>query len=296
MQSSYAQQAANSVIEQSRLLQQQPSTLNTNVNANGVALAGTDDGAVADDSFGSQIILKNQERRLAFTINGDASFIYTSNVALTRRDTRSDGLYVGSAGFTWARAFSSHLEAQFAAHASGFRYANTPELDFENLGAGVGISWTTPRLPGVAAFARYDFTELLSTSGKQILRDHQFSIGAQKSFVFGRSHALMLGVLGSAGISDPHSARRDQIGAFIAYHIKLTRSVESDVAYSPAGNFYPNGRRDLTHVLSWNFKYRFNQWSEANLFFSFAENASNREVFEYTAWTGGAGAGLALRF
>jgi hypothetical protein len=292
----YAQVAANPAIERTRLQQQSAGLEQANVNADGMALADTDESAPADDSFGSQVMLKNQPRRRAFTIRGDAAFVYTSNVALTRRATQSDGIFVGNVGSTWTKAIGSNVEVQLAAHTSVFRYVKASELDFYNLGAGADISWATPRVPGFAAFARYDFTQLLNTRGRQILRDHQFSIGAQKAFVFGRSHALTLGLLGSAGISNPASAQRNQIGAFVAYHLNLTRSVGTDFAYSSAGNFYKNRRADLTNVLSWNLKYRFNEWSEGNLFLSFGDNRSNKGVFDYTVWTGGAGAGLTLRF
>ena len=118
----------------------------------------------------------------------------------------------------------------------------------------------------------------------------------QKTIAFNRSHGLAVGLGASAGISHPHSAQRNQIAAFGAYHVNLTRKLGADLAYSPAGNFYPNDRDDFTNVMSLNLKYRFNECSEANLFFSYGNNASSQGVFDYTVWTVGAGGGLALRF
>ena len=81
-------QVAVSAIDQSRLWQPPPAAPIPAVDTNGNAVGETTD--VADDSFGAQMILKDQERVRPFTLSGGSSIYYTSNVALTRRDTRDD--------------------------------------------------------------------------------------------------------------------------------------------------------------------------------------------------------------
>ncbi len=246
------QQPPSAAIEQSRLFRQSEITTAPGVDANGNRLPG--DGAAAassDDSFGAQVILKTQERPRPFQVSGGASLFYTSNVALTRDGARSDGFAVVDAGFAWSPKLDNNLEATVGVHSALFRYFNTSELDFENLGVSAGLAWTPPALRGFTLFGRYDFTELLNSDGNQILSDHTFTLGVQKAIAFGRSHGLAFGVLGSAGISDPFASQRDQVGGFLDYHLLLTRHLETDLLVRPAVYFYnAGGRTDFNQVIS----------------------------------------------
>ena len=291
-----AQQVPSS-IEQSRLLQgQQPIGVSTNVNADGTALGETS-GSSDDDSFGAQLILKNQERRRSFSLTGDTSLIYTTNVALTRQATQPDSFFVGTAGAVWMPKVATHFEAQVAAHASTFRYFNNSELDFTNFGAGAGLAYAIPSWSGFSIFARYDFTELLNRHGREVLTDQQFTLGAQKAFLLGRSHALTLGFAGSAGISDPHAVQRDLLGAFIGYHLNLTRSLETDLSYRFGLHFYNEASRiDRNQLLSWTLRYRFNAWSDVEAFLTYGNNRSDVSVFDYDVLTTGGGVSINVRF
>jgi hypothetical protein len=293
-----AQQAVSnsSAIEQSRLFQQTPTALSTSVNADGTAV-GDVANTSGDDSMGAQQILKEQPRVLTFSVGGDASAFYTSNAALTRRDTTDDMFFVVNGGASWTPPLGNHLEAQLAARGSLFRYNDNPTLDFESLGAGAGITWTPPQLAGVAVFARYDFTELLDRDGREILNDHEFTMGAQKVFALGRSHAIVAGITGAAGISDPSSAQRDQVAAFIGYHLRITRSFDTDLLYRFAYYFYnDSSRADRNQVFTWNFRYHITDWADATAFFSYGNNNSNRSVFDYDVISTGGGLGFNVRF
>ena len=289
-------QANDPAIEQARLFQKTPALTNTSVTADGMALGNADDEP-ADDSFGDQVILKSQPRPQSFVVSGDASIFYTDNVALTRRDTNDDSFLVLHAGGSWNPRIGPNLEAQFGAAAATFRYRETSELDFTNLGFGAGLFWTPEHLPGIAVFARYDFIELLNRHSDEILQDHEFTLGAQKVFVLGRSHAFSLGATGMAGISDPHSAQRDQLGLFAGYRLQVTRSVDTELFYRASVYFYnADGRRDLNQVASWNVRYHFTPWAEASAFVSFGSNRSSQSVFDYDVLTTGAGIALTVRF
>ena len=142
-----------------------------------------------------------------FSLSGGSSLYYTSNVGLTRRDALEDIFAVVNAAGTWTRRLHPEVELQIGLQASMFRYHRESQLDFNDLGAGFGLSWTPQSWSGVGIFARYDFTELIDRHGNEILRDHQFSLGGQKVFVLGRAHAFSLGALGSVGISTPVAAQ-----------------------------------------------------------------------------------------
>jgi hypothetical protein len=290
-----AQQAISS-IEQSRLFQQTPAPTSTNVTADGMALPAS--GSTSDDdSFGDQVILKSQPRLPTFVVSGDASFFYTDNVALTGHDRRDDTFLVGRVAAVWMPRIAPTLEAQVSASASTFRYNNTSELDFTNLSLGAGLSWTPQNLRGVVLFARYDFIELLNRHSDEILQGHEFTVGAQKVFALGRSHAISVGAFAMVGFANPDEAQRDQVGVFAGYRLMLTRAFEADVQYRLAGQFYNDAERnDLNQVLSLNLRYRITPWAEANASFSFGNNRSDHSVFDYNVVNTGAGVGLSVRF
>jgi hypothetical protein len=293
----YAQTSdQSSIIEQSRLYQQTPSSRPATVTANGTALPAGDDQN-ADDSFGVQQVLKNEERQPHWFVSANESLFYTSNAALTRRDTISDGLSVTDATAGWMTTLQPGLQLQVALRTSIFRYFDNSALDFENLGATVGASWAPRNTAGVAFFARYDFTELLDKHSRELLSDHEWTIGAEKAFVFGRAHALTTGVTAMFGISDPFREQRDQVGAFANYHVQLSRTVDVDLFYRLSGYFYNKGdRKDLNQALSAAAAYHLNRWASIAAFISFADNRSKHSVFDYDVFTTGGGVGLSIRY
>jgi hypothetical protein len=290
-----AQQAVPS-IEQSRLFQRNPGTTNTNVTADGAALPSSEP-LPEDDSFGDQEIFKTEPRVRTFALSGDASLFYTDNVSLTRRVRHAEAFFVGRAAATWTPRISPTVEAQIAASVSTFRYTESSELDFTNLSLGAGLSWAPQNLRGVALFARYDFIELLNRDSDEILQGHEFTVGAQKVFALGRSHAFTVGAFGMTGFANPDNAERDQGGVFFGYRLMLTRALEADLQYRLAGQFYDGAdHNDLNQVLSLNLRYRVAQWAEVNAFFSFGNNRSDRSVFDYNVLNTGAGVGVSARF
>ena len=294
LQCAHAQQAV-SPIEQARLFEELPTSTNTEVHANGMALANDD--TTSDDSFGAQLILKSQPRIPTFVVTGDASVFYTNNVALTRRDKIDDTFFVTNAGVSWTPLIAPRLEAQIAAHGSIFRYDSTSALDFENLGLGAGLSWNPDHFAGVGLFAHYDFTELIDRHSEEILRDHEFTIGAQKVFPLGRAHAFVAGATVMAGVTEPESAQRDQAGVFLAYRLQATRSLGVEFLYRFAGYFYNDpGRIDRNQLFSASVRYRLREWADINAFFSFADNCSDDSAFNYDAVANGGGLSATVRF
>jgi hypothetical protein len=289
-------QNSNPQIEQSRLFERTvPPT--ANVNADGMALPQEEESQSTDESFGKQQILKTQEKVRDFVVSGDASVFYTSNVALTRRDEIGDVFLVAGAGMSWTPRVNNELQMLFGARASIFRYYDTSELDFQSVGGGIGAVWTPRNAWGIGLIARYDFTELIDRHSNELLQDHEFSLDAQKIMVLGRSHALSFDVIGSAGISDPFSEQRDQIGFAIGYHLQVTRNLVADLGYRHSWYFYNDGgRTDLNQVFSLALRYYVTKWAAIEAFVSGATNNSNRSVFDYDVFNTGGGLGLTIRF
>ncbi len=290
--------AQNSTIEQARLFARPAGTESTGMTADGTPLPDGDKGNSDDDSFGAQQILKSQPpRNPEFSVSGDASMFYTNNVALTRRNTIDDGLFVSNAAFSWNHVVNPELQIQAGLHVSLFRYVNTSALDFENLGAGLGATWAPHNPWGLTFFGRYDFSELLDRHSRELLEDHEFTAGAQKAWVFNRTHALTAGVIGSVGISDPFAAQRDQIGGFAGYHLNLSRQMDAELTYRLSGFFYDGGGRDdLNQTVSVALRYHFAPWAEAGALLSFGSNRSSKSVFDYDVFNTGGSVGLTIRF
>lgn len=290
-------QDANAIIEQSRLFPKTAPAAGQNVNADGLALPEGDNAQATDDSFGAQQILKTKEKVRDFTIGGDASVFYTSNVALTHHDTISDSFFVADAAFSWTPRLSNQFQLQVGARASIFRYFDTSVLDFESVGAGIGGVWTPANAWGLVVVGRYDFIELLDKHSDELLQDHEFSLAVQKIFVLGRSHAVNVAVIGSVGISDPFAEQRDQIGFLLGYHLQLTRNLDTDIGYRHAWYFYNSGNRtDLNQVVSLGLHYHLTQWASVDGFVSGATNYSDNAAFKYNVFTTGGGVGLTIRF
>lgn len=290
----YAQQAL-SPVEQARLFKELPTSTNREFEANAPVLG--DDDTTSDDSFGEPVILQSQPRIRTFVITGDSSVFYTNNVALTPHNRIDDVFFVSNAGVSWTPVIAPHLEAQIAAHSSIFRYDKTSALDFQGLGLGAGLCWNPNHFAGVELFAHYDFIELIDRHSEEILRDHEFAIGAQKTFPLGRAHAFVAGASLIAGLAVPESAQRDQAGVFLAYRLQATRSLGVEVLYRFAGYFYNDpARTDRNQLLSVSAHYRLLEWADINAFFSFADNRSDDSAFSYDAATSGGGLSATVRF
>lgn len=287
----------NPAVETSRLFERTAPPTGGMVNPDGMTLPEGEGTTTEDESFGAQQILKTQQKPQDFTIGGSVSDFYTNNVALTRSHTISDSFLVGAAFFNWTPRINPELQFQFGAGASIFRYWDTTPLDFENIGTGAGLLWTPQNFWGIGILARYDFTELLDSASNEILQDHEFSVALQKLLVLGRSHSLTFGVIGSAGISDPFSEQRDQIGFAVGYHLQLTRQLGSDLGYRLSGYFYnEGGRNDLNQVFSLGLHYYVTPWASVDGYVTGAVNSSNRSAFTYDVISTGGGAGLTIRF
>ena len=290
-------QQAVSSITQSRLFTNPSAPGTTAFDANGNALdnsAGTSSG---DDSFGAQIILKNQEPSKSLTVFGDVAGFYTTNVDLTPNRTRSDFFLASNVGAAWRPMISRGLFADVSATSSIFRYDRAGELDFERITVGTGLTWLVPHTPEIVAFARYDFTELFDSDSNQLLQDHAFTMGGQRTFIFGRSHSLAAGISGVLGLSTPRSQERDQAGIYAAYHLQITRSLDADLLYRYAAQFYnEDGRVDHNQTLSFVIGYYPIRWLRIDASISAARNDSNRSAFAYDVLNVGSGVRLNIRF
>src|SRR2546428_9200135 len=135
----HGQQNAPS-ITQSRLFTNPAGPGTASFDANGNALPNRVPASSEDESFGTQIILKNQERPKIFSVFGDASVVYTNNVDLTPHRTRSDAFLAANAGAAWRPPISQGLALEISAASSVFRLYRDKGLDVERISAGTGLT------------------------------------------------------------------------------------------------------------------------------------------------------------
>jgi hypothetical protein len=290
----HGQQAVSS-INQARLFTTPSASAVAPVEPTGAA--AEDSSGAEDDSFGAQIVLKNQQRVPPLTLYANTSVFYTTNVDLAPQHTRGDAFLIADAGVAWRRALSQTLLADAVLGGSVFRYNRASELDFERLATGTGLTWAIPGGRGAVAFGRYDFTELLDKEGAELLRDHAFTAGAQKVFTFSRPHSLSLGIFGVGGISTPNSQEREQAGAFGGYHLQFSRSVGADLLCRYAAQFYTeNGRVDHNQTVALALSWTVTAWLRMDALVSAVRNDSNRPAFEYDALNSGGSVRLSARF
>ena len=129
------------------------------------------------------------------------------------------------------------------------------------------------------------------------MRDHEFTIGAQKGFRFGRVHDLVAGIALTAGVSEPESAQRDQAGLFLDYRLQVTRAIGLEFLYRFAGQFYNDtGRIDRNQIFSAAVNYRLWDGVGINAFFSLTDNRSDNSTFEYNAVNSGGGLSAVIQF
>ncbi|MDP9098492.1 MAG: hypothetical protein M3N48_05795 [Verrucomicrobiota bacterium] len=291
-------QQALSSITQARLFPNPNAPETVSVDANGTALPEEESASdLGDDSFGAQIILKNQERRRIYTVFADVSAYHTNNVDLNAAGSRSDSFLAANVGAAWRPAIRPDLIADFSGGISVFRYDRANELDFEKFWVGTGLSWAVPRAAGIIVFGRYDFSEVLDASSNELLQDHELSVGAQKIFVLGRSHFLATGLTGILGLSTPRSPQRDQAAIHAAYHLQITRSFDVDLLYRYAAQFYNEGGRiDRNQSLSLSMGIAATRWFRVAGSILAARNDSNQDAFEYDVFNVGGGLKMEVTF
>jgi hypothetical protein len=192
---------------------------------------------------------------------------------------------------------SPRLGAQVIAHASTFRYDSTSALDFTTFGLGAGLSWNPEHFADIGLFARYDFIEMFDRHAEEFLRDHELTIGAQKGFRLAPNHDLVAGIILGAGLSDPNSAQRDQAALFLDYRWQIIRGLGFDLLYRFGGYFYNDpSRTDRNQIISATLQYRLWEGAGINAFFSFTDNRSDDNAFDYRAVSTGGGISASVQF
>lgn len=248
--------------------------------------------------FGVQQLLREEDQPRYFQAFAEVSAFVTNNVALTPRDTLADAFLVATFGMGYQRPLARGLTWDANVQVSTFRYDDFPQLSFQSIDAGLGLTYHAERLGGVDFFARYNFNELIGDeSGEEFFHNHTLALGLQKSVVLGPAHSVFAGISGLLGFADPKSAERSEITAYAGYHLSATRKLDFDLLYRGALYLYTEDhRQDWNQTLSLGLRYRFTEWLSASVSSYFGWNRSNRPAFAYDVANGGGAVTLSIQF
>jgi hypothetical protein len=250
------------------------------------------------ESFGVQQFLREVERIRHFRVSPEISAYRTNNVALTRRNPRADSFVVAIFPCEFRQALGKGFQVEADFRYSAFRYSRFPQLDFNSVDAGIGVSYQSAALGGISTFLRYNFSQLNNAAtGDMFFRNHSISLGVQKPFVFSQAHYAYVGVMGNLGFSDPKSAERSELSVFAGYHLQATRKLEADLSWRTSLYYYSEGgREDSNHTVSLALRYRFTEWLSIATSSFATWNTSNQEAFSYESANAGGGVGVTVAF
>ena len=252
-----------------------------------------------DDAFGTQQILKREEKIRPFSVFGEVAGFVTNNVALARRDRQDDSFLVATFGLSYRRAITSTLALEATARGAMFRYNEFSALDFQSIDAGGGLTWAPERLRGVVLYARYNFTDLIGArSGDTFFTNHTITLGAQRTWSLSRAQSLFAGASGQWAFADPEPAQRDEYSLYAGYQLQATRRLQAAVSYRYGYFIYreEGERKDHNQAASLSLRYDVSPWAAVTASTFFGVNRSNEEVFDYDVVNAGGGLGLTVQF
>lgn len=263
--------------------------------------AAPDIAAVSSDEtsdVGGQWILKERPERNLFGLSAGAAGYYTNNVALTRRGELPEYFMIADAGGSARVPIAPWIQGEFDVRFSIFRYQEYPQLDFNSIDVGTGLTAQLASLWNISPFLRYNFTALFSDeTGDTFFKNHLVTVGAQKVFPLAPAHYLYAGGAAAFGFSDPADARRNEYSLFAGYHLEVTRALGLDLNYRLAWlQYVENDRADLNQSVSLGLRYRVADWLSTSASVAYTRSVSDDSAFDYQAINTGAGLSLSIQF
>ena len=255
--------------------------------------------AAGDGDLGVQSLLRAHDRPHPWSLFADGGFVYTTNVALTRRNTQDDFFFVGEGGASYERTLSPELSLSAAAREQYFAYDKFDQLDFGSLNVALALAYTAHRLDDTVLSAQLGFTRLTRRGlfDNEFYRNANLALGAQKVFSIGRAQLVSAGGDIDLGFSLPHAAEREEFGLSAGYIVQITRHLSAQAGGRVAYFLYAaTGREDFNVSGSAGLTYAFTPWCSLGATVSGTVDRSSRAVFDYDVLNSGASAFFRVRF
>jgi Putative beta-barrel porin 2 len=265
---------------------------------------GTEDGHAAaspnDADLGEQQILKRAPEYQPLTFSFGCPIFYTSNVALTPNNEKSDLIIAPVASAFYDPRITQTLYGHFGAREQVFNYSDNHEFDFGSLDVEAGFSYFLPQFHNLVLRGEYDFNRLTLDDqlGEEFFSNHQLIFNAELPFRINRAQQVSLGSDANISVGADHqSPRRNDYEGYISYSANLTRAFSINAAGRVVARVYhQNGRTDASEIVSLTATYRLTNWCSVSAISSFAHSDSNQDVFDYNVANVGGAVALSAKF
>ena len=257
----------------------------------------TGEEAAADADLGEQWLFRPNAPLTPWSAHADLSGFYTTNAALASRGEQSDRFLVADFGVGYARpigrdfAFAANLQQAF------FRYDEFDALDFDSLGANVGVSYQARQLADILFTVHYGFSRLTrATFEDELFLGNTIGLTATKLIKLTSADTVEFSGGVAYTFADPDELARAEVRGSVGYAIRITRSLTATAVARTELFQYSHGRQDFLQSIALGVRYDFNKWISASGAASVANNSSNRNVFDYGVFNGGLTASVHVQF
>lgn len=253
-----------------------------------------------DPDIGQQEILKGEVQYQPFTFSLATPVFWTSNVALTPNNEKSDAVVAPAVGAFYDPRIATTLYAHLGAREQVFYYGKYTTFNFASLDCEAGLSYFLPEVHNLLLRAWYDFNRLTMGDrlGDEFFSNHSIILNAELPFRFSRSQQISLGADTNLSVGADHqSPRRNDYEGYLGYSVGLTRALSFNaVGRVVVRDYHQNGRTDVSEILSAAAIYRVTNWCSLSAISSFAHNDSNQDAFDYDVGNVGGAVELSLKF
>lgn len=253
-----------------------------------------------DADLGEQQILKRAPEYQPFSASISVPVYYTSNVALTPNNEKSDVVMAPVAGAFYDPQITKTLYGHVGAREQVFYYGDNHSFDFGSLDCEAGLNYFLPQLHDLILRVLYDFNRLTLDDrlGDEFFSNHQVIFTAELPFRLGRAQQLSLGADANLSVAADHqSPRRNDYEGYLNYTANLARAFSINAAGRVVvRDYHQNGRTDVSEILSLTGTYRLNKSCALSAISSFANSDSNQDIFDYRVVNAGGALALNIRF
>jgi hypothetical protein len=263
--------------------------------------SGTSQGYAAstpnDEDLGIQAILKRQEKYKPFSVSISAPFYFTSNVALSSNNEKSDVLFTPGLSVVYQPHLTQTLYAEAGVAQQFFLYDQYDSLNFASFDASLGLSYYLPQFHDLSLGLHYDYNRLTNEDWDKLFSNHQLLFTAELPFRLGRAIGLSTGVgINISLAADPESPRRNEYDFHLGYHVQFSRSFSIDAVIRAVLKEFEGDRTDVSEILSLTANYRVRDWLILSGVGTLAWNQSSQSEFDYEVANLGGAVALIVRF
>ena len=257
----------------------------------------TGDDAAADSDLGEQWLFKPNQPLTPWSAHADLSGFYTSNAALASTTEQSDRFLVADFGVGYSRPLGRDFGFAASLQQAFFRYDEFTALDFDSLGANLGVSYQARQFGDIVFSAQYGFSRLTrATFEDELFLGNTLGLTATKLVRLTTADTIEFS--GGVGytFADPGELQRVEFRASVGYAIRITRALTATAIARTELFDYQHGRQDFLQSIALGARYDFTKWISASVAASLANNSSNRNVFDYRVFNGGLTASAHVQF